>query len=168
MSLNYTFYNRHPVKVARDLLGKTLVFGKFCGLITETEAYRGIDDEASHAFKGITKRSAIMFGPAAHVYVYMIYGIYYCLNIVTEEAGQASAVLIRGLQLPDVHLNGPGKLCRHLGLTKAHNGINLMDNNVNLYITDGIEVKNPIITPRIGISKAKDKPWRFLTPNLSL
>lgn len=161
MRLTFNFYNRHVVEVAKDLLGKKFVFGDFQGIITETEAYRGKDDEASHAFRGVTKRSKIMFGPPGYVYVYIIYGVYYCLNIVTEEEGKASAVLIRGLQLPNIHLNGPGKLCRHLGIGKEHNGINLIQNEA-IYISEGIKVKNPLITPRIGISKAKDKLWRFI------
>lgn len=103
-----------------------------------------------------------MFGAPGYIYVYLIYGMYHCLNIVTEETGQGSAVLIRGLYLPDIHLNGPGKICRHLGITTKHNGINVVTNN-KIFVTDGIKVqKNKIIcTPRIGIKKAKDKLWRF-------
>lgn len=162
MKLSYKFYHRDVVEVAKELLGKTLVWNNFQGIITETEAYRGLDDEASHAFKGITKRTAIMFGPPGYIYVYLIYGIYYCLNIVTQEIGQASAVLIRGLQLPDIHLNGPGKICRHLCITTEHNGINIT-NHDEIYLTNGIKVAaNKIIsTPRIGIKKATDKLWRF-------
>lgn len=162
MKLLYEFYKNNCVKVAKNLLGKTLVFNDFQGIITETEAYRGSDDEVSHAFKGATKRSAIMFGPPGHIYVYLIYGMYHCLNIVTEDIGQGSAVLIRGLQLPDIYLNGPGKICRHLGITTKHNGINVT-NDDKIYIADGIKIaKNKIIsTPRIGIKKATDKFWRF-------
>jgi DNA-3-methyladenine glycosylase len=159
-SLSIEFYNRHVVDVAQDLLGKTLVFNEYRGIISETEAYRGFDDEASHAYKGITKRSALMFGPAGYIYVYMIYGIYYCLNIVTETEGNASAVLIRGLQIGDINLNGPGKICKYLGINKSHNGIYLLNNNY-MSITQGIKANNIIATPRIGITKAKDKLWRF-------
>lgn len=159
--LNQNFYNRDVVTVAQELIGKKLVFGNYQGIITETEAYRGSDDEASHAFKGATNRTAIMFGPPGYIYVYMIYGMYYCLNIVTQEARQASAVLIRGLKLPDIHLDGPGKLCRHLGITKKDNGISLLDNE-DCYILPGIKINNIAITPRIGIKKAIDKPWRFV------
>lgn len=166
MKLGYDFYNRHGVEVAKDLLGKKIVFGKFQGIITETEAYRGEDDAASHAYKGITKRSAIMFGLAGHVYVYLIYGMYYCLNIVTEAEGEPSAVLIRGLQLPDIHLDGPGKICRHLGITTAHNGINVITNQ-EFYLTDGVNIKDYLTTPRIGIRKAVEKPWRFVVKNLN-
>lgn len=155
------FYNRNVVEVARELLGKQLVCGEFQGIITETEAYRGYDDEASHAFRGITNRSKIMFGPSGYAYVYIIYGMYYCLNIVAETDGQAAAVLIRGIKLPSIHLDGPGKTCRHLGITKEHNGINLIKSDY-LYLTEGIENPDCLTTPRIGIQKAKDKPWRFV------
>lgn len=161
MKLSYDFYQRHVVDVAKDLLGKKLIFGNHQGIITETEAYRGSDDEASHAHRGPTTRSAIMFGPPGFVYVYLIYGVYHCLNIVTEKTDQPSAVLIRGLKLPHLHLNGPGKLCRHLGITKNENGVNLLESN-HFYLTEGIQVKNIQVTPRIGINKAVDKPWRFL------
>jgi len=158
--LGYEFYNRCPVEVARDLLGKNFIFNYHKGIITETEAYRGLDDEASHAFKGPTKRASIMFGPCGQIYVYMIYGMYFCMNIVTGNIGEAGAVLIRGLRLADKVLDGPGKVCRHLGITKAHNGLDLI-NNDQAYLMNGIEVSNPIITSRIGITKAVDKPWRF-------
>lgn len=161
MKLTTAFYNNHAVDVASNLLGKKLVYGKFTGIITETEAYRGRDDEASHAYPGITKRSAIMFGPPGYSYIYLIYGMYYCFNIVTEEAGEPSAVLIRGLKLPDIHLDGPGKICRHLGLSKQENGINLITSK-HLYVTEGIPIIKKSITPRIGIRKAVDKPWRFV------
>jgi DNA-3-methyladenine glycosylase len=159
-SLSQKFYNRHVVEVAQDLIGKTLVFGKHQGIITETEAYRGSDDEASHAFKGPTPRSEIMFGPSGYSYVYLIYGMYYCLNIVTEPLGNPSAVLIRGLQLPDIHLNGPGKICKHLGITKIHHGINLI-NHHSFYVT-GKNITPYQATPRIGIKKGIDKLWRFV------
>ena len=161
MKLPYDFYKRNVVEVARDLLGKNIVFGNHQGIITETEAYGGSNDEASHAYHGIKNRNAIMFGDPGYLYVYMIYGIHYCLNIVTEEVGQASAVLIRGLIVPNIHLDGPGKICRYLGITTKDNGINLVDSD-GFYLTEGINIKNIIATPRIGISKAIDKPWRFV------
>jgi len=161
VKLTYDFYNRHVVEVAKDLLGKKLVWGSFEGIITETEAYRGLDDVASHAALGMTSRSQIMFGPPGHVYVYLIYGMYHCLNIVTEKPGQPSAVLIRGLKLPDVHLNGPGKICRHLNIDRTHNNLSLV-NHDSMYLMEGIT--NPIYqeTARIGIKKAVDKLWRFI------
>ena len=159
--LSSSFYERHTVEVAQDLLGKTLVFGDYRGIITETEAYRGIEDEASHAFRGITARSQIMFGPPGYSYVYLIYGRYYCLNIVTEKKGEPSAVLIRGLKLPNIHLDGPGKICKHLGITKVHNAIDLTSNDF-FYLTEGINTLTYETTPRIGIKKAVDKLWRFV------
>jgi len=161
LKLPYEFYNRHVVDVAKDLLGKTLCVGDIQGIITEVEAYRSSDDEASHAFKGPTSRSAIMFGEPGFSYIYLIYGMYYCLNIVTEEKGSPSAVLIRGLKLPNLYLDGPGKICKYLGLNKSHNGINLVSDD-QLYLTKGIEVQGCKATPRIGIKKALDKEWRFL------
>lgn len=161
MRLSYSFYNRNVVEVARDLLGKKLVCGNFTGIIVETEAYGGDEDEASHAFRGITPRSAIMFGPAGKVYVYMIYGMYYCFNIVTGDQGKASAVLIRGLHLSHTQLDGPGKLCRHLGITKAHNNIDL-NHSQDIYLLDSVRINNYKTTPRIGIKKALDKQWRFI------
>ena len=166
MKLTYNFYKNHVVKVARELLGKKLVYGCHEGIITETEAYRGKDDEASHAYRGMTQRSAIMFGPPGYAYVYIIYGLYYCLNIVTEKEGQPGAVLIRSLQLSHLHLKGPGRVCRYLGITKQDNGTNVMESN-HLYITHGISIPDISVTSRIGICKAMEKPWRFAA-NLSI
>lgn len=137
------------------------MFNQFIGTITETEAYRGTDDPASHAYRGRTKRSAIMFGPPGYSYVYMIYGMYFCLNIVTEELGQPAAVLVRGLKLPEINLNGPGKLCRHLQLTTKHNAINLMQ-NCFFYVTSGIQIERYRTMSRVGIKQGQDKLWRFI------
>lgn len=162
-SLPASFYTRSVVTVAQDLIGKTLVFNGYEGIITETEAYRGADDEASHAFRGRTPRSNLMFGPPGYSYVYFIYGMYHCLNIVTEPESSPSAVLIRGIDLTNIHLNGPGKLCRHLGITKEHNGVYIID-NIHFTITESKThvYGTPKATPRIGIKKATDKLWRFI------
>lgn len=163
--LSHDFYHRSVLTVAQELLGKTLVFGNFKGIITETEAYGGYEDAASHAFKGPTPRSAIMFGPPGISYVYLIYGLHYCLNIVAEAEGSAAAVLIRGLKLNDRHLNGPGKMCKHLGINKTHQGISLVLSN-RLYTEEGLKAVSYQSTPRIGIKAAKDKAWRFvIDPN---
>lgn len=160
--LDINFYKKNTVKVAKDLIGKKLFVGPYEGIIMETEAYQGSDDEASHAYRGITQRNTAMFGPPGHAYIYMIYGLHYCLNIVTEEMGQPGAVLIRGLLLSnETYLNGPGKLCKYLKLDKSYNGLSLID-NTHFYITEGIKASNIIVTPRIGIKKAVEKPWRFL------
>ena len=159
--LSPDFFNRPTLDVAKDLLGKILVFGEHAGVITETEAYTGQDDPACHAARGKTGRNAVMFGPSGVSYVYFIYGMYHCLNVVTGHADHASAVLIRGLQLTDRLLDGPGKICRHLGINQSHNALDLTA-HPHFYLTEGIEVVQYQTTPRIGIRQAKEKLWRFL------
>lgn len=160
--LDRSFFLRPTVQVAQDLLGKRLIFQSFSGTIIETEAYHQDNDPACHAYKGITPRNAPMFGPAGRSYVYFIYGMYHCLNIVTEPEGIAAAVLIRGLKIEDKILNGPGKLCRHLKITKDHNAIDLIKSTY-FYVTDEGLKPNFIATPRIGIRQGTDKLWRFVT-----
>jgi len=155
------FFLRHVVDVAKDLVGKSLVFGHHIGIITETEAYGGNEDPASHAYRGITPRTQVMFGDAGFSYVYFIYGMYHCLNVVTGPVGSAAAVLIRGLRVDSLHLNGPGKLCRHLAITKQHNGIDLTQ-TPDFYLADTLLQPKVNITPRIGIKAATDWPWRFV------
>lgn len=162
--LDRPFYERSTVIVAQELLGKILVFQHHQGIITETEAYVGLGDPACHAARGRTPRTDVMFGPAGFSYVYFIYGMYHCLNIVTEVEGQAAAVLIRGVQNIKDHsilLNGPGKLCRHYGITLQDNRRDVV-NDVNFHVIDtGIDLTFES-TPRIGISKGQDKLWRFI------
>lgn len=160
--LSRKFFERSTVKVAKDLIGMVLVFGYKKAVITETEAYFG-DDPASHGARGITARNFPMFGPAGYTYVYFIYGMYFCLNITTENEGFPAAVLIRGVKMMDTekHFDGPGKLCIALGITKKQNNIDLCESDV-FYVADfGIKlrVKN---TPRIGIKKNVHKKWRFV------
>ncbi len=165
--LKREFFNRPTIDVAQDLLGKIMVFKEAAGVITETEAYIGQDDPACHAHRGLTKRNAVMFGPAGFSYVYFIYGMYYCLNFVTEEEEKPAAVLVRGLMLikpSPLHLNGPGKLCRHLGITRDHNGIDLIESDT-FYIKDSPFSPPFDSTSRIGISKGQDKLWRFVVKN---
>lgn len=158
---NPLFFSRPVLEVARDLIGKEFVFHQFRGLITETEAYGGKEDAASHAYPGLTRRNQAMFGPGGRVYIYLIYGMYYCLNIVTGEEGSPGAVLIRGLRLPDLHLKGPGKICKHLGISKQEYGLNLLTHE-HVYIAEGTQGISIKATPRIGITKATDKLWRFV------
>jgi DNA-3-methyladenine glycosylase len=162
--LKYSFFNRPTLQVAEELLGKVLVFKEHQGIITETEAYSGFDDPASHAFKGETPRTKLMFGRAGFSYIYLIYGLYHCLNIVTEKAGFPAAVLIRGIKLLDktgLHLNGPGKICRHLNITKKENALNLITSD-ELYVGCINQQYAFSNTPRIGIKVGTDKLWRFL------
>ena len=184
MKLPRSFYAQSTLQVARQLLGKYLVRrhpdGKTVGRIVETEAYVGPHDLACHAAKGRTARTEVMFGPPGHAYVYFIYGVYYCLNIVTEEVGHASAVLIRALEpVEGIELmqqrrgtqklhslaSGPGKLCLAMAIDKTLNGVDMCRGNI-LYVEDRGEPRPKIVArPRIGVDYAgkwKDKPWRFL------
>ncbi len=158
------FFNRPTLIVAQELLGKALVFRNFLGIITETEAYIGKDDPACHAFRGKTKRTEVMFGPPGLTYVYFIYGMYHCLNFVTEEEGMPAAVLIRGMILREpslLFLNGPGKLCRHLGITREHNAIDLTESET-FYVKPSSFSFSYVTTPRIGIRQGQEKLWRFI------
>jgi DNA-3-methyladenine glycosylase len=184
LKLHRSFYSQPTITVARQLLGKSLVRrhpdGETVGKIVETEAYVGPHDLACHASKGRTARTEVMFGPPGHAYVYFIYGVYYCLNIVTEEIGHASAVLIRAVEpIEGIELmqkrrrtdalrnlaSGPGKLCLAMSIDKSLNGADMSHGNV-LYVEDRNEPPSKIFaTPRIGVDYAgkwKDKPWRFL------
>ena len=165
--LSQQFFNRPAVDVALELLGKFLV-RKQKGvienyLITETEAYDGFQDLASHASKGKTKRTEVMFGPAGYWYVYLIYGMYEMLNIVTGPEGYPSAVLIRGVEGVD----GPGKLTRQLGITRVFNKKTATKTS-GLWIEDhGIVIPKTSISrgPRIGVAYAGEwaqKPWRYV------
>lgn len=164
MRLQRDFFERPTLQVAADLLGKTLVFEGYKGIVTETEAYIGQDDPACHAAKGLTPRTEVMFGPAGYSYIYFIYGMYHCLNFVTEGEGFPAAVLIRGLRLTEPQsllLDGPGKLCRQLNLTKDQNRIDVIKSD-NFYLLDTPSIKPYQTTPRIGIKQGQDKLWRFL------
>jgi DNA-3-methyladenine glycosylase len=155
------FYDRDTRLVARELLGKYLVHVhrgvEKIGRIVETEAYLGPHDRAAHSARGLTKRTAIMFGPPGHAYVYMIYGMYFCMNVVTERRGHASAVLLRALE-PVQNLTektkGPGLLCRAMGIDRKLNGHDLLSND--FYIaSDGSAGKIAIVRrPRIGVDYA--------------
>lgn len=164
--LKRKFFEQNTLNVAQALLGKTLVFNNHQGIITETEAYIGENDPACHAAKGRTKRTEVMYGHAGFSYVYLIYGMYYCLNVVTEQIDFPAAVLIRGVQLINSKqdLNGPGKLCKYLGINKEHNKIDLTRSK-NFYIRSAsnyqINKNKIIITPRIGIKVGTELLWRF-------
>jgi DNA-3-methyladenine glycosylase len=163
--LNQRFFKRSTLTVARELLGLSL-FRRFddgnivSAEIVEVEAYTA-DDPACHAYKGLTKRTSVMFGPPGYAYVYFIYGMYHCLNVVTEPDGIAGAVLIRAISSDKA--NGPGKLCKRLQITNEHNGINLLDNTGELWLGYNKSYKDTeiISTTRIGISQAQDRLWRY-------
>ena len=166
--LDRKFFERKTLVVARDLIGKLLVrkIGPtiYRAQITETEAYFGPNDLASHASKGLTPRTKPMFGPAGYSYVYLIYGMYHCLNVVTEKAGYPAAVLIRGVML-EKHHDGPGKLCRELKIDKKLNEIDMTTNKELWFEDDGAKIGRIKKTPRIRVDYAgeyKDKPWRFV------
>jgi DNA-3-methyladenine glycosylase len=172
------FYEHSTVQVARDLLGKVVMLGPAAGIIVETEAYPGGDDRASHSWRGITPRTRVIFGPPGHAYVYFIYGMYECLNIVAEPDGQAGCVLIRALEpvagiemmrqrrpaarnLEDL-ASGPGKLTLALGITRAHYGVDMTRGSLVVRQPReerSIEIE---VTPRIGIRECADLPYRFL------
>lgn len=162
--LDREFFNRPVLTVAQELLGKTIVYKGHQGIIIETEAYHGNDDPACHAARGRTPRTDVLFGPPGHSYVYFIYGMYHCVNFVCEPEGTAAGVLIRGVQYPQdpkIVLNGPGKLCRYFGITLADNRTDIV-NSDHFYVLDTPCFPSYDTTPRIGISQAKDKLWRFV------
>jgi len=193
--LTRNFFDRDTVQVARDLLGKHIVRvledgAELVCSITETEAYVGRMDKACHAFGyKRTQRTETLFAPPGTAYVYLIYGMYHCLNFVTERSGEPAAVLIRGVKAVkngDIiaenrfgrkmgelspyqrrnFLNGPGKVCKGLLLTRAHNGLDLLAPGTPLLVCDG-PIPDPArirVGKRIGIDyaeEAADFPWRF-------
>jgi DNA-3-methyladenine glycosylase len=178
LPLKREFYSRDPIEVARDCLGKVLVYGQTAGRIVETEAYLGVDDEASHSWRGITKRNQVLFGRPGHAYVYFIYGMYECLNFVAAPEGQAGGVLIRALEpLAGVErmrrrrpaakrtedlASGPGKLTVALGITRKLNGSDLISGPLQVRAFRTGAPPEVAVTRRIGISRSADLPLRFL------
>ncbi|MBK5333366.1 MAG: DNA-3-methyladenine glycosylase [Ilumatobacteraceae bacterium] len=153
------FFERHSTDVAPDLLNKLFIVDNTAARIVETEAYSS-DDPAAHTFRGRTKRNEVMYGPAGHLYVYFIYGMHYCVNIVTGLQDDGQAVLIRAVTMDGVDprlTNGPGKLCRYLGIDLSHSGdrANIADDGVPPPVS-------PLVGPRVGITKAADwlRRWR--------
>ena len=161
-------------EVARELIGCTLLFEGCGGIVVETESYEA-DDPACHAYVGLTDRTRVLFGPPGHAYVYLSYGIHSLLNAVAEPEGQAAAVLIRALQpttglermrerrgeRPDQDLcSGPGKLTEALGIGLEQNEADLCSEPFLIAPLAG-ERPEVVVGPRIGITKAADRPWRF-------
>jgi DNA-3-methyladenine glycosylase len=180
--LSREWFARPTTQVARDLVGCTLVVDAgspdaVVARIVETEAYLGLADPASHAFRGPTPRSAVMFGPPAHLYVYFTYGMHHCANVVTEIDGVAGAVLLRAAAVEEgfatvasrrgagiagaALLRGPGNLCRGLGITRAENGIDLLDPGSRVHVGPPLARPPIAISTRVGVRLAADRLLRF-------
>ncbi len=171
--LRRAFFDRDVHQVAPELIGATFLFDGAGGIIVEVEAYHHTEP-AAHSYRGKTERNAVMFGKPGYAYVYRSYGIHWCVNFVCEEEGSASAVLIRALApteglalmrrrrgVADERLlcSGPGRLTQALGITHAHNGLPLDRAPFALYArSEAVEIA---VGPRIGITKAVDRPWRY-------
>ncbi len=171
------FYDRPAEEVARALLGKTLVHGAASGRIVETEAYLGLKDRAAHAWNGLTARTRVLFGPPGHAYVYLIYGMYECLNIVAEPEESPGCVLIRALEplaglarmrarRPAAHrtedlANGPGKLTLAMGITRKLNGADVTRGALTVHQPEQDEPFEVGVSPRVGITHCADWPLRF-------
>ncbi len=175
--LPLTFFEQSAQALARSLLGCVLVHGETAGSIVETEAYLGLDDLAAHASRGRTERTKVLFGPAGRAYVYFIYGMHECLNVVAEREGEPGCVLIRALEpltgfgqmqrrrswtgRPCGLTNGPGKLTEALGITRAQYGQRLDEGDLVIRAWRTRPEFEIDVTPRIGISKCADWLLRF-------
>ena len=189
--LSREFFNRNPATVARELLGKLLIRREgrtlLAGRIVENEAYLGLEDPAAHAYNGRTPRNAVLFGPPGHAYVYFIYGNHYCLNVSCMPEGYGEGVLFRAMEpvfglaqmaaARDVDLvasprpaqlrmisSGPGRMSEALGITRLRdNDKDLTSPRSGLWLADdGFVPRRILATPRIGITKAADRPLRFV------
>jgi len=158
--------------VARDLLGKVLLYdgpeGRRAARLVEVEAYHGTRDPASHAFRGPTPRTEVMFGRSGHAYVYLSHGVCYCMNVVAHEPDVAGAVLLRGAEplegfAEDARLGGPGLLGRAFGLTTSHSGLDLTRSALQLRDAPAVTPRLIARGPRIGIAEGATsaKPWRL-------
>lgn len=174
MKLGRDFFARSVHEVAPGLIGVTLLVDGAGGPIVEVEAYDH-EDPASHGYAGRTARNASMFGPPGHAYVYRSYGIHWCLNLVCEEEGTASAVLLRALEParglermrarrgtgePLLLCSGPGRLCQALGVTGAHDGLPLDEPPFELLAP--VREAEVAAAPRVGITRAAERPWRYV------
>ena len=182
-----SFYRRDPRLVAPELLGKVLVRGDLAARIVEVEAYCGAVDPGSHAYRGMTRRNATMFGPAGGLYVYFTYGMHWCANAVCGEVGEGVAVLLRAAEplrgLEEMRgrrpkarrdrdlCRGPARLCQAFGLDGAHDGADLptADRGVTI-VDDGTPPRPATVTTRIGLTAGAEHPWRWCAtgdPHLS-
>lgn len=164
-----SFYDRDTIVVAEELLGKFLVHVsdgvERVGKIVETEAYLGPHDLAAHSARGMTERNRVMFGPAGHAYVYFIYGMYFCMNVVTEGEGHAAAVLLRALEpvknFSD-RASGPGLLCRAMKIDRHLNGHDLLSDDFFVATGTRTQAFKTVKRPRIGVDYAKHWARRHL------
>ncbi len=184
--LDYHFYQADAVEVAPLLLNKLVVRGERVGRIVEVEAYRGEEDPASHAFRGMTTRNTVMFGPPGRLYVYFTYGMHWCSNVVCGPDGLARAVLLRAVepiegveQMKSARIDsggvvrnlrelvrGPARLCQAFSIDGSDNGADIVSGDRGIVIVDdGVAPpNNPGISGRVGIRDAADYPWRFFVP----
>lgn len=176
--LRLPFYRRATVEVARDLLGCILIHHRTAGMIVEVEAYLGLDDLAAHASRGLTPRTRAIFGPPGRAYIYFIYGMHECLNVVAEPDGKAGCVLIRALEplsdtaemyrrrqwkgSPQGLANGPGKLTEALGITRAQYGLRFDRAPLEIRRWKSMPEFTIATTPRIGIRHCAEWPLRFV------
>jgi DNA-3-methyladenine glycosylase len=177
-----SFYRRDPRTVAPELLGKLLVHGPTTARIVEVEAYCGAEDPGSHAYRGMTRRNATMFGPAGGLYVYFTYGMHWCANAVCGDEGEGVAVLLRAAVpisgLEDMRARrpaartdrdlcrGPARLCQAFALDRAFDGADLVtaDRGVHLADDGTVPPDEPAVGTRIGLSAGSDLPWRWCVP----
>lgn len=181
LSLPLSFYSRPTVDVARSLLGCVLIHHRSAGTIVEVEAYLGTEDRAAHAYRGVTERTRVIFGPPGRAYIYFIYGMHECLNVVAEKTGRPGCVLIRALEpttgleqmyerrrwkgLPRGLANGPGKLTQALAITREQYGARLDRGKLCIRAWKAPHSFEIEATPRIGISHCADWPLRFVWKN---
>ncbi len=188
--LTSNFYSRNIEQLAKDLLGKILVRSisnkLLTGKIVETEAYLSKNDEASHSFKGKSNRNKIMFNPSGFLYVYQIYGIHFCCNVVSGRRDEGSAVLLRAIEpLENIEImrvhrfgenpithrnlvnltNGPAKLCQALSINLSDDGSNLLEDKIFILNSPKVSKDNIVQTMRVGITKSKELPLRFYIKN---
>jgi DNA-3-methyladenine glycosylase len=190
--LKKDFYNRNVRQVAQDLLGKIFVVNdkksgqELRAKIVEVEAYDGRFDKAAHSFGGITERNKIMFEEGGYLYIYFIYGIHFCANVVTGPKGVGAAILLRAMESVEGEkffafrrfgkrelnkkeyinlLNGPAKICQGFGLNKKQNGTSLCGNEIYLIDQPDVKKEDIVRTKRIGITKSKHLPWRYFINN---
>lgn len=168
-----------PVDAAHVVLGSVIAAGEVRARIVEVEAYRGADDPASHSYRGRTPRNAVMWGPAGHLYVYFVYGMHFCANVVCLDDGAPGAVLLRAAEITDGAdvaaqrrpaarngadlARGPARLCQALGIGREHNGVDVTapDSPVRLYAAEPAAQAKVHSGPRVGVAAAHDTPWRF-------